>query len=936
MVTAYATNVQYPTGTQFIASTHYKAWDDKNNLLGNSGYAICNRTVSPIATASGTYNRPAPLELTGFGFQIPQGADIEKVIVHYSHKKITLSSSTAYPTFAGPVITLLNTGQSKTGKAVPTTYTANTLEFTGVTAQQINSNSFGVKIAYPKNTSSNPGRLALGNVYIEVIYSAPQIAISGLVNKTSVLNTDTVKVTVNLEKLNNVAYSPKVNIEFKNTLTYVGNVTGKGSLTKISNTKYEWNSEMSTSTSKNTVSFDLRATTVGQESIVLTDTQSGKSYTIQFKVIDFTDTVTSSISQSGYTKNETNYYNILFKTNEPGTCNRTMKILLPTCTTLDTDNITYLQNNFNAQFSTTTTNFIIQLSITASGTKTIYLRPIFSQSGYYTQEVQVNNKTFIVSDFIVRSEGLGNLAFTRLEVPEDVLETMTNGYNYTFSSIIKSTQNQIHDVTDNLENLRIGVYNSSSQYLNNEQNFISRVVWSNPKASTNWTLHKVNFSYDNTNPLYLVVSHEFVGDLNYPITVLDFTNPVLIETEYFEDVEDDKKMLIPPNALLGNTEFATVTLQQSEETVPVLCYEWDDGGIFELDNFRLQGIQCCVDYTTSENVQLMVKLSLNDGKIVGYRNITLFAGEGTAEIGTKFDLFGLNPSDFKEISRMELQLIATNPYPNAVQLEINNLQLKLNYLLIEALGYGFEVDGERSEDYGIILEDLEHHFGAEHKSSEYTVPGMDKVLYSRLNIDKKEITIEISVDSCDLKETMPLIDKIVNKLTNKREPLSNRPIPKSIIFDHLDDRRFWYIIEDSFDDEVEAGIYTAKIKLIIPDGTAEAVAETISGSVGQTNGLISIHPKITLINTVNNQLIISEEQQGLTFSCYDERIESGDTIHIDNENRTIMLQKQGSSTSVDLKDSVDFMSDWIFIEGKYEFTSPTSAIVNVAYYERLS
>ena len=109
-ITAYATRVAH--SPEFVMNREpWKHWDDLDNLKGN-GIAYCTRkgNGTPIATRSGTYNTPAPITLTGFNFNFQQGTIIEKVIVHYSHQKYTMSSQTAYPVFAGPRITLLGTG----------------------------------------------------------------------------------------------------------------------------------------------------------------------------------------------------------------------------------------------------------------------------------------------------------------------------------------------------------------------------------------------------------------------------------------------------------------------------------------------------------------------------------------------------------------------------------------------------------------------------------------------------------------------------------------------------------------------------------------------------------------------------------------------------------------------------------------------------------
>lgn len=935
MVTKYAQTVGHsPEYVANTPSTGYKGWDDIGNLKGSSGYAICNRTVSPIATASGTYNRPAPLSLTKFDFDIPAGADIKKVVVHYSHKKFTMSSSTAYPIFQAPTITLLNTGQSAKGVPVPTTYTANTVEFTNVTRNQINSENFGVKIAYPKNTSTNTGRLALGNVYIEIVYSDPQITISASSSEKTVVLQNTVDITVDVEKWNGVEYTPNIEIEFSSGIQFDRTLSGTGGI--ITTNGYLWSTYMSTTAKKNTVKFRAKATAVGEQTVKFTDQQTGKNTTVKVNVVNYTDTVTSNI-KTNYKQNEQNHIVVTVNTDEPGIVNRTVKIKLPSSARLTTTNKTHLEQEYNCTIQDTETEKILTLDVALNGTENIDLWVYFETVGYFRQEVSIGNKSYLVSSFTVRSTNVGLLGFSRIHLPEGVTENMGHNRKYVLASIIRDVISEWNVTSsDYPTTVRLGVYNGSSGSASIEEDFISSVVWSE-QASSNWAEQKVTFKYNMYNPLYIVFSHEYERDVPYQYSTVEFTDPILVEEENYSEVEESEVMLYPPKALISTDSFAVAVMDTGQKTSTITCYDWENNGLFDIPGARIQGIQLEMDYTTTGNVELQCELSLNNRQYVGYRNITLQKGSDTVSLGSMYDLFGLKTGDFtNKLESMEIEVKTSNPYMESVQVGLNNIRVTFYFLIVEDTGLGFSINGERSEDYGIFFNDIDHVFGAEHTTSEYSVPGTDKVMVTRQNIDAKEIKMEISVYACDLVETMPLLDKIVNLFTNKREPLSNRPIKKSIIFDDMPDRQYWYILDKPFDGEIEAGMYTADITLLIPDGTSESITKTITGSNGQTNGLIHIEPTLRLLNHTDKTFTVTEEIKGLTFTCNDDNIKEGDIIIINCENNTVFLQKQGSSTQMDITNSVDFNSDYFFIQGEYSFNSETSTIMSVEYHDRLS
>ena len=150
----------------------------------------------------------------------------------------------------------------------------------------------------------------------------------------------------------------------------------------------------------------------------------------------------------------------------------------------------------------------------------------------------------------------------------------------------------------------------------------------------------------------------------------------------------------------------------------------------------------------------------------------------------------------------------------------------------------------------------------------------------------------------------------------------------------MPDKRYWWIRKDEVDDSVENGVYYAKIKLYISKGTAEVIPTVISGSAGETNGLLSIEPIVHVQAGIDGTLILKELHTEQNLLINDNVIKIGDLLTIDNENRKVYHRAKGDSTESDITSSVDFGTTWFKIRGEYEFESPNSIITDVQYNER--
>lgn len=938
-VTVYAGNVEY--GTEWVKDKPpYKHWDDLSNLKSNTNRAFCVKNGS-VATRSGTYNTPAPIVLNQFNINLIAGTKIKKVVVHYSQQKFSLSrsqGSSTFPVFGGATFTLLGTGLSKTGEAVSSTYKAYTIEFTGVTREQLMSNSFGLKIAYPRNNSTNTGNMCIGNVCIEIVTEEPKILVSMDTSNNNKVLHDTVEVNCNVERLGSTDYKPVVFINVPVGLS-LQTYEGIGSVTSESNGVYRWSSDFD-GRNKNTVKITFECIGTGEQKISIVDSLTSAENILRINVKEYTYTVSTSLYEKNkpYMSGSTVDYNITVKTDNPTNMTLPVSVVIPSGVTIN--NLNVLQSSYGLTGNTVDSNNMRTLlfNLPILKTKTIPFNVTLSVSVYSVQNIFIDTKLYVTTPFIVIPSSYESLGFTRLEIPDAYKSNMGNNIDYIFSTIAKyELDNTNANIINYKNNLRIGIYNDSIDYVTDEDDFLNHVIWCQSISTKKWEEYKCQFKYNKNNPLYLVYSHDYVGNPLYESIHLDFSQGVLIEKQYDGLYDVSKKYPVPVTALLNNTEFAKVNMDKRTSTAPVIVYEWSGVDVFKTEDISLRGIVFNMTYNTSNDIEIQVTVSADGhNNIKGYRNKTLKKGSGTITLGGRFDLFGLTPHDLRgKVDQLTIEVEVNNPYDTQCTVELNDVKLTVNYIVIRPEAYGFEINGERSEEYGIYFTDMTPNLGTKNEISDYSITGSDKSIVNRMNINPKEIEIELSIDECDLEEELAIADDVITKLfTNKRNVLTNKPTMKYIIFDNMPDKRYWFVRKDEIDDSIDDGSYNAKIKLYIPDGTAEVIPMVTTGSAGATNGLISIEPLIHLQCTTKGKVQLSETYTKQSLLVTSSSINTGDIITVDNEQRKVTVKTPGGVEEKDITSGVDFSTTWFKLRGEYNFTSSTSIITDVQFYDR--
>lgn len=254
----YATQVSQSTGGRFVS------WSNLNNIrnAAKESYAVSSVLIKGKSESP---NRPSTVSCTGFGFNLPVGAEPTKVTIEYNHKKNKGSNWTDMGkeicNIPAPTISLLGvSGFSSKGVAPGMDFIMRkkTFNVTGkLKRSDINSANFGVKIDYPANTNNYNGWLSLGYVRIIVEYTPSRYSVS-VKKVTGGYNGDDYIVQLTISNVNRTSYKPTLTLSSPAGFSYKSSGTGTGTITQRSARSFTWDPKLP---SKGSVSINVTFST---------------------------------------------------------------------------------------------------------------------------------------------------------------------------------------------------------------------------------------------------------------------------------------------------------------------------------------------------------------------------------------------------------------------------------------------------------------------------------------------------------------------------------------------------------------------------------------------------------------------------------------------------------------------------------------------------
>ena len=952
----YAGSISQTTGTV------YSSFSNLGNLKNGSDGSLA--TTSDVKGKSTNPNRPSTLSFTNFGFNLPTGAEVTKVIVTYRQKKGGKCS------IGAPTISLLGvSGFSATGVAPSkTTLTTSSKTFTGsaLTRTIVNSSGFAVKVNYPKNSGTGTGTISLSYVNIKVEYKVPSYSLN-ITKVTGGYNEEKYTLQCSISNKNLTSYNPTLTLTAPSGFSFES-ATGSGTYNRVNNRTITWNPKLTSKvgTASINMSFDVNVTyPVG------TDTYTG-TFTLVESLYSGTKSYTATITERPIESSETDPDAPPIITNDNANpniitwikckVNEQIENYLSTqagdtiffafpCDIngdiQDYDGLSPIQWGFGGNWYPISRKFfdgeyyayyygtdLYPLRCTSTGLYKIECYTLIN-SGEDPYSVYENASPIfeIHFDCIPNEDDLTVPFFTVLEPSEEEMNRLGSGYTYICQSDIK------HTTTDTFsrewyKNNRIGVCNTLSSEATEEEIYQNAIYSKQTGGLNEYNNVEVEFTYDKTYPVYIVLTGDYseATTYGYDIGTLQFTEPCIIEKALYTNRLPTGIYPVPIRALLGNEETATLTLEANQSGDSVILYQLPlDEDYGTNDEYAIRGVKVEATVEQTDPIVVQAKLHKPNGEI-GQRSTVLDSNSTSISIGGLGDLWGFTTLQLTQLEDWEIELSASNILTNTVS-NINFNDVSITFYLEPIIKQEISVliEDEDLAYYGAFIENVKIPEGLKTDTSYLTVDGTDTNDAYRQNIREKTIEIQFNLSNCDLQTSTNMLRQLAKLFTNEKDQY-NRPIPKHLRFTHYPNDYFEYIMEEPFDVDTELTDYNVKAKLTIPSGTSYSLEDTVTNTVGNANGLAPLNP-IIRIRPSSSNIQIKENNSEQSFQMgY-----SGDwndySVEIDCEDRTVYLVKD-EDTKIDISKYVDHNSDWFRLSGEYEFEGINCTILTVRFNER--
>ncbi len=956
------TSYYYPQTITQNSGTKLKAWSGLNNLKNNNA----NNCRCNVGANVDTKNRPAVLTLSNFGVSLPDGAEVQSVIVEYAHQKE--KGSKGVPNILAPTITVQGTSFSGVAPTLSMKDNIRTVKL-NISKNNIESSKFHITINYPQNKNEYAGYINIRWFRIRVNYIAPSYSVQISSNNKKPEVGDTINITARINNLNRTAYNPIASIKLNgNGITYRNKTAGSGTLS-VNNGNITWNPGLNKSKSSAYVTFQCYISDSSTKTVKISFSLNGKTYNhtvtidpIKPPVATVTpatgdvDTNDDSVNDSNIQYVKTGeVFDLDFELSEEISIEDIQQVII----TSSNDIIFVYGENDEVESTTGTYNNTVfdedkKLNIKFKS-DTIQESEVII--GVYSSDPNVLDPIFTNTlNIIFYPEGYP--LYSIVSVDEETLKRMKDGFDYTVESNFKITPKVAGttDLSDYYKNFRIGVFNKEiTDYENlDEYLFDNTTSWSSQSTTlSEFETKQADFTYDAQYPIYIIVTGGYI-DSNLTDGLdfdLEFTMPEIIETSVLEGHSSNVYFPTPFEYILENGTPTTLVVPPSEKSNGLLFYDFDIGEELETNNrYAIRGVKFSMDVEYSDEFILFAKLISPHGD-TGERSIFIESidskeftedDDGVVSIGADFDLWGYRISDMIDLENWSLELVCSNLNGNGdATLIFDNVAITFYYMNINDELVTIKINGEDSRYYGMFINKCDIPAGLKSKVKYHDIDGSDLNDAYRMNIEKKEIELEFEVAGCDIYETTQLIRNIAKLLTNERDQL-NKPIPKTFECSLYPDEHWDYILEEPLDSDVETACYTTKVKLIIPDGTSWDNEDTVTGSVGFIDSIAKVNPVIE-ITPIDEHIEITEEKTGQRFiiNLDEDDIVDGDIIYIDCAERTISRHRlvepdEGifGYAAFDISETGDYHNDWFAINGEFNFNEDGCSIDTVTYTKR--
>ena len=962
-LTKYAGTISQTTGGK------YRTFSDLNNLKNNVEGSWANSNGN-IKGKSSSPNRPSTLSFTNFGFNLPTGAEVSKIVITYRHKK------TGSLSIGAPTISLLGIGGFSSKAVAPkTSMETHTKSFYAdgsknnnlitpttnkVTRSTVNSSSFGVKVNYPANTNTSEGTMSISYVRVTVEYKVPSYALT-LKKVSGGYNEESYTVEASISNTNLTSYNPSVTLTAPTGFSFT-DFSGTGEYTKVSPTTISWNPQFTSKVPSSTASFKFDVDVTypsGQSSYTGTFTLSESLYSgsksLSATITDRpsgegTDVDPDEPLPDGGTAPVTEMVQINvisgndFILNmdgipEPTTSKPYVDIIFAG---LSENDISY-DGSYNAKggvpggvvYQFVSANFPINGNWNITKPLTSHVGAGVAATSIFPPISTIDGGYNFYINVIPEESDLSIPYLSILEPSEEEYNRLGDGYTYIAQSDIKHTTTDTSG-RDWYKNNRIGVFNGPITNSTTEEDiFNGATYWSKATGGLNtYENCECEFTYDSQYPLYILLTGDYpeATTYGYDIGTIKYTEPSIIEKAVYNGREKNGTYPVPIEALLDGEDIATLELAKDQTSQAVVFYDFPvDETISTNDKLAIRGLQVRANIEATDNLVIQAKLHSPTGE-VGNRSILVDSQDEEIVIGGLGDLWGFTTLQMTHLELWQLELSVANILSQSdSSILFNNVEIIFYLETVEKQEITIKVDDEDIAYYGAFIETVTIPEGLHTDTSFLSIDGTDTNDAYRQNIREKTITIEFNLSNCELQTSTDMLRQLTKLFVNEKDQY-NRPIPKRIQFSHYPNDYFEYIMEEPFDVDTDITDYTIKAQLTVPSGTSYSLYDTVTNTTGNANGLAAVNPIITVRpSDVNIQ--ITESNTGQVFNIAYTGDWNDHTVEIDCEDRKVYLIK-GEDERIDISKYADYNSDWFRLDGEYEFSSVNCTILSVIFNER--
>jgi hypothetical protein len=460
---------------------------------------------------------------------------------------------------------------------------------------------------------------------------------------------------------------------------------------------------------------------------------------------------------------------------------------------------------------------------------------------------------------------------------------------------------------------------------------------------------KVEFPYNPDYPLYIILTGDY--NQNSPNTnKLEHSTPAIIESKEYTGYKKTGVYPTPINALIRSDEgYGELNLSGINQSETITFQKLPLPVDFGTDSTTaIRGILLEADVGYTDELICTAKLwcrNLDQEEIEGTRSIILNEDDvDTTEnemsnkiiIGGEYDTWGIPIKDLTNLDDAEIQLIFNNTHATATEdntvIQLNNTNVTFYANDIELTDYTIYIEGEDVRYYGMFIKDIKIPYGLQTSVKYLTAEGTDLNTPINQTITDKTIEIEFDLDDCNLIDSTSQMIELAQLFTNTRDNM-NKPVPKKVVFSHMPGYYAEYIMEDSFDDNININSYEGKLKLTIPTGTFYKLDDTVTANTGNVNSITNVKPVVDVYcteSTVEIEETVSHQKFTMTYPDF-----AGKVLRVDCENRrAYLLTNEDDDEPVNISGSVDWSSDWFSLHGEYDFSITGGLLLSVTYTER--